>query len=101
MIAITVQRGEGLHPGDDIIEPLLGNIAVALSRGRAEIDAAMDIQPVELTIAYRSGLRLGQLAEIHDSLLGESFRGKITGIAHTIEGHSVTSRLNIERPTNV
>jgi len=58
----------------------------------------MDIQPVELTIAYRSGLRLGQLAEVHDSLLGESFRGKITGIAHSVENNEVTTRLNIERP---
>jgi hypothetical protein len=66
----------------------------------AEIDAAMDIQPVELTIAYRSGLRLGQLVEIHDSLLGESFRGKITGIAHSVENNEVTTWLNIERPAS-
>ena len=98
MIAITVQRGLGVRPGDDIIEPLLGNIAVALSRGRAEIDAAMDVHPVDLTIAYRSGLQLGQLAEIHDSLQGQSYRGKITGIAHSIDGHAITTRLNIERP---
>ena len=42
MIDIIVQRAAGDRPGSDIVEPLLGSVPAALSRGRAEIDADDD-----------------------------------------------------------
>jgi len=67
------------------------------SRGRAEIDTGEALQEVSLTCIFRPGVMPGQIAEIHDSMMGRSWRGKITGISHAFAGARVTTSLNLVR----
>lgn len=89
MAEAYVQRGDGLLPGPDIVDPLMSTTLVLLERGRAEIDAASGLQKVYLTCRYRGGVQTGQLAEVHDSLQGQSYRGKIVGLAYRARGTQV------------
>ena len=84
-----VQRGEGSRLGPDVIDPLMASPLVLRERGRAEIDAASGLQKVYLTCVYRGGVRAGQLVEVHDSLQGQSYRGKIVGLAYRALGTQV------------
>jgi hypothetical protein len=98
MTDIIVIRGQGDRPGDDITEPFLATVQAALARGRAELDARSDVaRTVRLTTLYRSGVRLGQLAEVYDALQGMAWRGKITGITHHFSGSQLITDLDIER----
>ena len=99
MIDIFVQRYAGDIRGDDIVDPLLSELSVALARGRSKLDeSALPQQPVELTVRYRPGLRLGQLIEAHDRMQGVSWRGKIAGISHRISNGQVYTVLETIRP---
>lgn len=79
---IVVIRGEGDHPGDDIVEPLLSDVNAALSRGRAELDQGALADEQELEISFQD-VRLGQLIQIADSSLG-NWKGKITAMSHSV-----------------
>ena len=102
-IDIFVQRGAGDKPGDDIIDPLIGSIPVAIQRGRNELDArSVPLKKVDTEALYRVGVRLGQLARFHDLLNGVEWSGKISGISHQVtkaENDSVqlTTKLKVER----
>jgi hypothetical protein len=99
MPSIVVARYTGDRQGEDIVDRLLSSVDAQLSRGRAELDANATLQQtVDLTIVYRQGLELGQLVEVHDALQGRSYRGKITGISHRIDGGQVVTVLNILKP---
>ena len=99
MKAIEVYRGDGDHPGPDILEPLIGNEAAALVRGKAELDAhAQPVQTVRLVTPHRPGLKLGQLVKVTDVRQGPTWIGKITGIEHRLDGKAVLTTLNLERP---
>lgn len=76
-------RGMGDHPGEDIVEPLLSEIAPALSRGRAELDQGTLSDQQELTVILHD-YRLGSLMEVDDSELG-LWKGKIIGVSHHAE----------------
>lgn len=97
MAEAYVQRGEGLRPGPDIIDPLMATPLVLLERGRAEIDANSGLQKVYLTCVYRGGVQAGQLVEVHDSLQGETYRGKIVGAAYRARGNAVTLEITLLR----
>jgi hypothetical protein len=100
MSSIVVFRGTGDKKGQDIVDALLSSTSAKLERGRVELDEhAMPIQSVSLDITYRPGVRLGQLVDVHDSTIGASWRGKITGIAHRITKTSHVTELSIARPT--
>ncbi|ABK45054.1 hypothetical protein Mmc1_2555 [Magnetococcus marinus MC-1] len=94
---IVCQRGDGAHPGEDISDPLLATTEVKLSRGRAEIDAGEDLQEVSLTCVHRPGIMPGQIIEVHDALMGRSWRGKVTGVAHEAAGPRITTSLEVVR----
>jgi len=96
-VDIIVQRGTGDHPGEDIIDPLISEISVALSRGQVEIDKVAKGIPVTLSVRFRSGIRTGQLIEVVDSLQGAAWRGKITGVEHGVEGPVLLSTLQVVR----
>lgn len=99
MIDIFVQRYGGDARGPDIVDPLITDIDVALSRGRAELGKqALLQQTVSQEIKFRTGVRLGQLVETHDAMQGVSWRGKITSISHKIDSGKVTTSLDIIRP---
>ncbi|MBF0171656.1 MAG: hypothetical protein HQK87_11340, partial [Nitrospinae bacterium] len=94
---IVCQRGDGEFPGEDISDPLLSTTEAKLSRGRAEIDAGEDLQEVSLTCVHRPGISPGQIVEIHDALMGRSWRGKVTGVAHEAIGPRITTSLEVAR----
>ena len=99
MIDIFVQRYAGDLRGSDIVDPLLTELSVALARGKTELDEqALLQQNVQQEVAFRVGVRLGQLVETHDALQGVSWKGKITGISLRISGGKVTTSLDIIRP---
>ena len=93
----TFQRGDGQFPGPDITEPLLAGFLAKQSRGRAEIDAGEGLQEITLTCVFQPGVMPGQLAEIHDEMMGQSWRGKIVSANHTVQGPVVTTELSLLR----
>lgn len=84
-VEIFAVRGDGEKEGDPIVDPLLTSDAVAVSRGRAELDRQyLPTKTYEVDVLYRNDLRLGQLLEVHDLLFNETWYGKLLGIAHKI-----------------
>ena len=99
-IDIFVQRGPGDKRGEDIVDPLITDINVAIQRGRNELDEqASAMQDVEVQTLYRTGLRIGQLARFLDIQQSVVWLGKITGITHRIEGGETITNLQVKRPT--
>ncbi|MBF0612589.1 MAG: hypothetical protein HQL55_15810 [Magnetococcales bacterium] len=94
---IVCQRGQGDHPGEDISDPLLATTQAKLSRGRAEIDAGEALQEISITCIHRPGILPGHLVEVHDALMGQTWRGKITSVSHAAEGPKLTTALEILR----
>lgn len=102
-IDLFVQRGAGDKPGENIVDPLVASIPVAIQRGRNELDArAHAQQDVELETVYRAGVRLGLLSRVYDIQSGEIWTGKNTGITHNVRkvGESVqtTTSLRVRKP---
>jgi len=96
VIDIIVLRHAGDKPGEDIVDSLLSTLEAALARGAYELDKYDDgQQPVTLSITYRPNVRLGQLVEVHDSLQGRSYRGKITSVSHRISRGEATTTVDI------
>ncbi|MBF0625380.1 MAG: hypothetical protein HQL82_11320 [Magnetococcales bacterium] len=94
---IICQRGTGDHPGEDISDPLLADTLAKLSRGRAEIDSGEILQEISLTCLHRPGLLPGQLVEVHDAMMGQTWCGKVTGVTHAAAGPRLTTTLEILR----
>ena len=94
---IFCQRGDGAFRGADIADPLLSTDEARRSRGRAEVDAGEALQEVALTCLHRPGLMSGQLVEVHDTLMGQSWRGKVTSVSHSAVGPTLTTSLEILR----
>ncbi len=100
MSSIVVFRGAGDRKGQDIVEPLLSSVTAKVERGRVEMDEhAKPAQSVTMDIVYRPGVRLGQLAEVHDATQGKSWKGKIVSITHKVKRTSHVTELTISRPT--
>lgn len=98
MVDAIVRRGAGDKLGDDLVDPLVSEIAVLQARGRNELDASSTPkQPIRYECVYRAGARAGQLALAGDSLHGQLIRGKIIGIQVVIEGTEALSRLTLEQ----
>lgn len=97
-IHLIVIRGAGDKEGTDILDPLLCSTAAALGRGAQEIDASTPVNAVSLEITYRVGLRKGMVVEVVDSVSSETWQGTIMSMTHVIEGATIYSKLDIERP---
>lgn len=97
MIDILVVRGDGLRQGEDIEDPLLSSIEVALARGRNEIDANSGLQEVVVEATIKPSSLPGELAEVHDALMGRSWRGKVSGVHHRYARNSATTTFTLER----
>ena len=98
MVDIIVQRDGGTKQGQDIVNALISTVAVAQNRGRNELDQfSTPKTPVELTTVYRSGVLLGQLAEVAEGIRAEIYRGKIIRIRHTISGDKATTAISVQR----
>jgi len=99
-VDVFVIRGAGDKRGDDIIDPLIGSVPVAIVRGRNELDArAEGVQLVEVDTVFRTGVRLGQTATFLDMQTGERWTGKISGITHRAAGVDLVTSLRVRRPT--
>ncbi|MEO5349961.1 MAG: hypothetical protein H7836_09965 [Magnetococcus sp. YQC-3] len=94
---IFCQRGDGAFRGADVSDPLLTTDEAKRSRGRTEIDSGEALQEVSLTCLHRPGLMPGQLVEVHDGLMGRSWRGKITSVSHSANGPKLTTSLEVLR----
>ncbi|MBF0191614.1 MAG: hypothetical protein HQL99_10830 [Magnetococcales bacterium] len=94
---IFCQRGDGAFRGADISNPLLTTDEAKRSCGRAEIDAGEALQEVSLTCLHRPGLMPGQLVEVHDALMGRSWRGKITSVSHAAQSNKLITSLELLR----
>lgn len=94
---IEVYRGAGDAQGEDVNEPMLGSLAAMLERGRNELDeVAHQKTAVDVTAIPRTGVRLGQLVRVADSV-NSGWIGKLTGIGIQYSNGVTTMRLNIER----
>lgn len=99
-ITVEVYRGAGDRPGGEISEALLGDdVPAALARGRAELDAnATAWERVSLECRYKPELRLGDVVEVDDPVLGAAWRGKIVGIVHSESDSEIVTKLDVRRP---
>lgn len=83
MVDIIVRRNGGHNPGDDIVDPLIATVAIALVRGRNELDArAAGKSPVILGAVPRAGLLPGQVIEVNDALQGRTYRARIVSVSY-------------------
>ncbi|MBF0422628.1 MAG: hypothetical protein HQL73_06520 [Magnetococcales bacterium] len=94
---IICQRGDGEFFGDDISDPLLVGTQEMLSRGRMAIDSGEKFQEIQLTCVFRPGIMPGHLIEVHDAMMGRSWRGQVTGVQHVIHVPKVTTVIDILR----
>ena len=98
-VDLIVVRAPGDRPGPDIVEGILANASIALIRGTTEINDSEPTIRVSLSTKYRDGVRKGQMVEVLDELQGKVWRGKITGITHTVQGADIWTDLDIDRPS--
>lgn len=109
IIDVVVKRQDAVpYKHEDIVDPLIGNDECAISRGRAVLDEkGTGAQVVRYATVFRSGLKLGQIVQVQDGVLGLTYKGKVVGIQHQINDLSsagsgnltITTFLDIERPT--
>ncbi|MBF0263342.1 MAG: hypothetical protein HQL97_16060, partial [Magnetococcales bacterium] len=93
---ITALRGEGLHPGDDILEPLASHVDARRERGRAVIDAGEPLQEVTISTLFNADLLPGHLIEVNDAAMGVPWRGKAKSVRHSV-GDFPTTTLDLVR----
>lgn len=100
MIDVMVTRGAGDLRAEDVVDPLIGSIPTAISRGRAVVDASAErMKPVTITAVYRDGLRNGQLLRVNDSIVG-TWSGQLVSITHRATGGEepwTESTIRVER----
>lgn len=100
MTDLIVIRFLGDKEGDDIIDELLSTDAAALSRGRAELDqrATAQVERV-VTVPYEAGVELGQTVQISDTLQGQTYIGKVTGLDYANELASALLSVTLAVPS--
>lgn len=100
MTWVVVKRGDGGHPAPPEINVLITSDACAISKGRALLDGYSSTpQSVEVEAVYRTGLRLGQLLQVHDLSQGLQWKAKLVGINHRVVRGAVSTILDLEKPT--
>ncbi len=82
MTDLVVIRDDGDRPGPAIVEPLLATEAVALVRGRVELDENERGDEVRLTLGV-TDVRLGQTIAVNDPNLGR-LAGKVIMVSHNL-----------------
>ena len=91
------QRYGGTLPGPDISNPLLCSDAVKLARGIAELDKYEQLQEIHITTLYQDGFMPGKMVQVHDSLFGQTFIAKITGVHHNFKPPIAQTLLDVVR----
>lgn len=99
MTWVVVQRGDGDFRGPVITNSLLTNDALAIERGRVELEySSSHMQDVRITALYRANLRCGQIAKVVDADQGETWYGKVTGLQYRREGMFNVVDIDVEKP---
>ncbi|MBF0191722.1 MAG: discoidin domain-containing protein [Magnetococcales bacterium] len=88
---ITALRGDGLYPGDDVLEPLASHVDARRERGRAVIDAGEPLQEVSVSMLFDAAILPGQLIEVNDAAMGMPWRGKAKSVRHYVGEFPTTS----------
>jgi len=101
MIDVMVARLPADKQGQDIQDSLITSIPAALARGQMEIDDHSDLQPLQVSILYRSGLKPGILVNVHDAIQGASWPGKVEGVRFSTSGTMLLAVLDIVKPGDV
>lgn len=96
IIDVTCVRGDGTHPGPDVLDSLLGSEAAAVARGRRELDAGALHSLVALTCPFLPAVRAGHLVEIAESR-NATWRGMVSGVRHERSGPLPSTTLQIIR----
>lgn len=101
MISVIVERQPADRQGPDISEPLITSEAVAVERGRNEIDASCSSREIVTGSGpLRGYLQPGKLIEIMDMESGP-WRGRITAFSLTLTrgetDFSADMNLTVER----
>lgn len=94
-LEIVLQRGNGIHPEYSIVDPLLSDYQALYCRANHELDQGEELQPLTITLVYRSGLQTGQLVEVQDGLYGQTFRGVIQSVQHEMDGVRLISKVTV------
>lgn len=93
---VTAIRGDGIYPGDDILEPLASHVDARRERGRAVIDAGESLQDVSVSVLFNAALLPGQLVEVRDLTMGNPWRGKAKSVRHSA-GEIPTTTIDLVR----
>lgn len=101
MISVIVERYPADKQGPDISDALITSEAVAIERGRNEVDHSYTSREnVSGTGPYRGYMQNGKLVEVMDMEAGP-WRGKMTGFSLSISRSdtefAVESSMRIER----
>lgn len=97
MISVTVQRDPANRRGPDISDPLITSEAVAVERGRNEIDAnCSQRQLVTLDVMPVAGVRVNSLVEVQ-GIDVQPWRGMVTAIAIRValDGDQLTRTMTL------
>ena len=98
MVDLIVQRHGGDSPGDDIVDPLISTDAVALARGRNELDArAGNKQDVTYNMIPVAGVLPGTFVEVFEVSTGQSFRAKVKSVSKSKALGESRMTLKLER----
>lgn len=83
-LTLTVSRGLGDIPGDDIVCKYFSNEAAFRQRGRVEIDkSATGLKLVTITLpGMRPHVRPGRIVRIIDA--GKEYRARVTSIQYSV-----------------
>lgn len=96
MTNIVVMRDDGSRAGDDIIDPILATVQLALARGDAELSEGQLSNQIDLTLPLKD-IRLGETVRLQGPLIGP-FTGKTVALSHVI---SIDADGNLSGETSI
>ena len=97
-VNIIVIRGNGDIDCEPIIDPLIGNAAVAIERGRNVLDSKSTTkQAIDADTIFDATSAIGDLYKVEDIETPEIYKAKVVSIRHNIvEGEAITT-LRLDR----
>lgn len=96
---IKVARFTDKNPAPIIIDPLLSTEAAMRERGRNELDSNQFSKSINsFSLPLINDINPGQLVEIQDVELGETWRGKVLSVSIASAKVKKTQVITVERP---
>ena len=97
MISIIVERGDADKQGDDIVDPLITSEAVAVDRGRNELDMNCSDRILVSSVGpYKEFFETGKIIEVSDSEQ-ELWNGMIksASLVLDIDNDTISANMNL------